>query len=48
MYQGFTQRECRPNEIVIEKHKEMFESSISTGAIEKLPGWEEPHAKTVA
>ena len=46
VYQGFTQRECRPNEIVIEKHKEMFESRISAGATEKLPGWAKPHAKT--
>ena len=28
-------------------HK-MFESLISAGATEKLPGWEKPHAKTVA
>ena len=26
----------------------MFESRISTGATEKLPRWEKPHAKTVA
>ena len=26
----------------------MFESRISAGATEKLPGWETPHAKTVA
>ena len=26
----------------------MFESRISAGATEKLPGWEKPHAKTVA
>ena len=26
----------------------MFESRISAGATEKLPGWEEPHEKTVA
>ena len=25
----------------------MFESRISAGATEKLPGWEKPHAKTV-
>ena len=42
---GCTQRECRPNEIVIEKYKEMFESRISAGAMEKLPGWAKPHAK---
>ena len=26
----------------------MFELRISAGATEKLPGWEKPHAKTVA
>ena len=25
----------------------MFESRMSADATEKLPGWEEPHAKTV-
>ena len=39
-YLGCTQRECKPNEDNIEKYKEMFESCISAGAIEKLPGWE--------
>ena len=27
--------------------KKMFESRISAGATEKLPGWEEPSAKTL-
>ena len=26
----------------------MFESRIPAGATERLPGWEKPHAKTVA
>ena len=26
----------------------MFDSRISAGAPEKLPGWDKPHAKTVA
>ena len=30
------------------KKREMFESRISATATEKLPGWEKPHAKTVA
>ena len=47
-YLGCTPRECKPNEIIIEQHKEMFESCISAGATEKLPGWRKPHAKTVA
>ena len=32
---GCAQRECKPNEIIFEKYKEMFESRISAGAIEK-------------
>ena len=37
---GCTQRECKPNEIIIEEYTKMFESPISAGATEKLPGWE--------
>ena len=37
---GCTQRECKPNEIIVEQYKEMFESRVSAGATEKLPGWE--------
>ena len=48
VYLGCTQRECKPNENVACKYKEMFESRISAAANEKLPGWEKPHAKTVA
>ena len=43
-----TQRECKPNEIIIEECTKMFESRISAGATKKLPGWEKPDAKTVA
>ena len=43
---GCTQSECQPNEIIIKENREMFESRISAGATEKLPGWEKPHAKT--
>ena len=31
-------RECKPNEIIIEEHKKMFESRVSAGTIEKIPG----------
>ena len=48
VYLGCTQRECKPNEIIIENFKEIFESRISAGANEKLLGWEKPHAKTTA
>ena len=37
MYLGCTQRECKQNEIVIERHQEMLESRISARATEKLP-----------
>ena len=35
---GCTQRECIPNEIIIEQYQEMFESRISAGTTGKLPG----------
>ena len=47
VYLGYTQRDCKPNEKIIEQYKKIFESRISAGATEKLPGWEMPHAKTV-
>ena len=31
-----------------DENREVFESRISAGATEKLPGWEKLHAKTVA
>ena len=37
---GCNQRECKPNEIIIEQFAKMFESRISSGATEKLLGWE--------
>ena len=45
---GCTQRACKPNETVIEQDTKMFESRISAGATNKKPGWEKPHAKTIA
>ena len=44
VYLGCTQRECKLNETIIEEYTKMFESRISAGA-EKLPGWEQPHAR---
>ena len=35
-------------ERIVEEYKNMLESRISSGATEKLLGWEKPHAKTVA
>ena len=48
VYLGCTQRECKPTETIIEQYTKMFESRISAAATEKLPGWEKPHAQTVA
>ena len=45
---GCTQRECKPNETIIERFTKMFESRTSAVATEKLPVWEKPHAQTVA
>ena len=45
---GCTQRECKPNETIIGQHAKMFESRISAGATENLPGWQKPQAQTVA
>ena len=39
---------CKPNETLLERYTKMFESRISAGATEKLPGWEKPRAQTVA
>ena len=44
---GCSQRGCKPNEIIVDEYRKVFESRISAGATEKLPGWEKPHAKTV-
>ena len=48
VYSGCTQRECKPNEKIIGQYDKMFESRISAGATEKLPGWDKPRAKTSA
>ena len=46
VYLGCTQRECKPNETIVEQYAKMFESRISAGGTERLPGWEKPHAQT--
>ena len=43
VYLGCTQRDCKLNEKNIEQYTKMFESRISAGATEKLPGWDKPH-----
>ena len=48
VYLGSTQRKCKPNEKIISQYNKMFETRISAGAIEKLPGWDKPRAKTSA
>ena len=42
VYLACTQRERKPNEKFIELYNKMFESRISSGATEKIPGWERP------
>ena len=37
---GCTQRECTPNDIIIDEYRKMFESRISAGATEKFQVWE--------
>ena len=46
VYLGCTQRECKTNETIVEQYTKMFESRISAGATEKLPGLQKPHAET--
>ena len=48
VYLECTQRECKPNEIIVEEYTKMFESRVSGGATEKLLEWEKLHAKTTA
>ena len=48
VYLGCTQRGCKPNEKIIGQHDKMFESRVSAGATEKLPGWDKLRAKTSA
>ena len=48
VYTGCTQRECKPDVKIIGQYNKMFESRISAGATEKLPGWDKPRAKTSA
>ena len=46
VYLGCIQRECKPNETIIEQFTKIFESGISARATEKLPGCDKPCAKT--
>ena len=48
VYLGCTQRECKPNETIIEEYTKMFESRIAAGATEKFLEWQTLHARTVA
>ena len=45
---GCSQRECESSENFLEEFTKMFQSRISAGAPQKIPGWEKSHAKTVA
>ena len=46
VYLGCTQRECKSNESIIDEKRTTFESRISAGATEKLPGWEKISPRT--
>ena len=48
VYLGCTRRECKPIDIIIGEYTKVFESRISAGSTGQIPGWEKPHAKTVA
>ena len=48
VYLECTQRECKANEKIVGQYNKMFESRISAGATEKLPGWDKPRARTSA
>ena len=39
---------CKPNTKIVDEHKNMFESLISAGTIERLRGWETSHEKVTA
>ena len=47
VYLMCTQRERTPEDIIFDECR-MFESRISAGGTEELPGWENPHENTVA
>ena len=40
--------QCKSNETITEQYTKKFESRIFAGATEKLPGWQKPHAQTMA
>ena len=44
---GCTQRECKPNDNIIEQYTKVFESRISAVPTEKLLGWVKPQTKTI-
>ena len=48
VYLGRTQRERKPNDILVDEYSKMFESRISAGATEKLAGCAEVNAYVIA
>ena len=47
-YLECTQRECKPNEDIVNRKKKCSNHECLLGATLKLPEWQKPHAKTVA
>ena len=48
MYLGCTQRECKPNEAIFEQYTKNVRVTYFCRINRKLPGWQNPHAHTVA
>ena len=42
---GSTQRECKPNEDIVNQYREYVRTTNFCYRNKKLPGWEKPHAK---
>ena len=47
VYLGCTQRESQISKDIAANYRDMFESRISAGATEKLPGWETSYEKSL-
>ena len=46
VYLGCTQRECKPNQKIVQENKTLIESLISASTVK--PGWERAHAEMSA
>ena len=46
VYLGCTQRECKPNETVLEEHRKCSNHKFLLEQLKSLRSWDEPHSKT--